>query len=222
VGGAFKAAAMGLGGGSGWVVLSLSFHDGDVRIASSSNHTQAIAHGSRSWCSTCTSTPTRSTTGADHAAYIDAHFKNVAWSGGRGSLRRALRAKPRSDERGGAPAAAGARAPRRYFLRLGALGFGGRSRWPATCSAIWSSGARGFAPDDFKQGSRSRSSRPDRWRAARDLSRLGERAHRRRDRRSRSRSSRRRSLMVLAVGLYGPFRRARLDARACSTASARR
>jgi Fe-Mn family superoxide dismutase len=75
----FKAAAMGLGGGSGWVVLAMSFHDGDVRIASSANHTQAIAFGVPLLVLDMYEHAYAIDYGADHAAYIDAFFKNLAW-----------------------------------------------------------------------------------------------------------------------------------------------
>jgi Fe-Mn family superoxide dismutase len=90
---AFKAAAMGLGGGSGWVVLALSFHDGDVRIASSANHTQAIAHGSPLLVLDMYEHAYAIDYGADHAAYIDAYFKNVAWQEVEDRYDRALKAK---------------------------------------------------------------------------------------------------------------------------------
>ena len=90
---AFRAAAMGLGGGSGWVVLSLSFHDGDVRIASSANHTQAIAHGSPMLVLDMYEHAYAIDYGADHAAYIDAFFKNVAWHEVEDRYARALEAK---------------------------------------------------------------------------------------------------------------------------------
>jgi Fe-Mn family superoxide dismutase len=90
---AFKAAAMGLGGGSGWVVLSLSFHDGDVRIASSANHTQAIAHGSPLLVLDMYEHAYAIDYGADHASYIDAFFKNVAWHEVEDRYARALEAK---------------------------------------------------------------------------------------------------------------------------------
>jgi Fe-Mn family superoxide dismutase len=90
---AFKAAAMGLGGGSGWVVLSYSFHDGDVRIASSGNHTQAVAHGSPLLVLDMYEHAYAIDYGADHAAYIDAFFKNIAWHEVEERYERALKAK---------------------------------------------------------------------------------------------------------------------------------
>jgi len=38
----FRATAMGLNGGSGWCVLDFNFHNGDLRIYSFGNHTQAL------------------------------------------------------------------------------------------------------------------------------------------------------------------------------------
>jgi Fe-Mn family superoxide dismutase len=40
----FRTAAMGLGGGSGWVVLGLNFHTGDLRTYAAGNHTR-LARG---------------------------------------------------------------------------------------------------------------------------------------------------------------------------------
>jgi superoxide dismutase, Fe-Mn family len=88
-----RAAAMSLGGGSGWALLSLSFHDGDVRIASSTNHTQAIAHGSPLLVLDMYEHAYAIDYGADHAKYIDAFFRNVRWSEVEDRYERALKAK---------------------------------------------------------------------------------------------------------------------------------
>jgi Fe-Mn family superoxide dismutase len=89
----FRAAAMALGGGSGWVVLCYSFHDGDVRIASSGNHTQAVAHGSPLLVLDMYEHAYAIDYGADHAKYIDAFFKNVMWDQVEERYERALKAK---------------------------------------------------------------------------------------------------------------------------------
>lgn len=50
-----------------------------------------------------------------------------------------------------------------YFLRLGALGFGGPWRWWATCSAIWSPIGAGSASMSIGMGWLSRRWRPALW-----------------------------------------------------------
>ncbi|HVR19564.1 MAG TPA: Fe-Mn family superoxide dismutase, partial [Polyangiaceae bacterium] len=40
-----RASALGLGGGSGWVILDLNFAVGDLRIYGTSGHNQAVAFG---------------------------------------------------------------------------------------------------------------------------------------------------------------------------------
>jgi superoxide dismutase, Fe-Mn family len=90
---AFRAAAMGLGGGSGWVVLGLSLHGGDVRIASATNHTQAIASGVPLLVLDMYEHSYALDYGANHGAYVDAFFKNVAWEPVEDRYRRALAAR---------------------------------------------------------------------------------------------------------------------------------
>ncbi len=74
-----RAAATALGGGSGWVVVALSLHDGGLRISSSANHTQALAFGAPLLVLDMYEHAYAIDYGADHAAYIDAFFKNLAW-----------------------------------------------------------------------------------------------------------------------------------------------
>ena len=74
-----RADATALGGGSGWVVLALSLHDGGLRIAQSTNHTQALAFGAPLLVLDMYEHAYAIDFGAEHAAYIDAFFKNVAW-----------------------------------------------------------------------------------------------------------------------------------------------
>jgi Fe-Mn family superoxide dismutase len=74
-----RAAAAALGGGSGWVVVALSLHDGGLRISSSANHTQALAFGAPLLVLDMYEHAYAIDYGADHAAYIDAFFKNLAW-----------------------------------------------------------------------------------------------------------------------------------------------
>lgn len=76
---AFRADAMALGGGSGWVVLALNLHDGRLRIAQSGNHTQVLAFGAPLLVLDMYEHSYAIDYGADHARYIDAFFRNVAW-----------------------------------------------------------------------------------------------------------------------------------------------
>jgi Fe-Mn family superoxide dismutase len=74
-----RAAALALGGGSGWVVVALSLHDGGLRISSSTNHTQALALGAPLLVIDMYEHAYAIDYGADHAAYVEAIFKNIAW-----------------------------------------------------------------------------------------------------------------------------------------------
>jgi len=74
-----RAAALALGGGSGWVVVALSLHDGGLRISSSANHTQALALGAPLLVIDMYEHAYAIDHGADHATYVDAVFKNIAW-----------------------------------------------------------------------------------------------------------------------------------------------
>jgi Fe-Mn family superoxide dismutase len=74
-----RAAATALGGGSGWVVVALSLHDGGLRISSSANHTQSLAFGAPLLVLDMYEHAYALDHGADHAAYIEAFFKNLAW-----------------------------------------------------------------------------------------------------------------------------------------------
>jgi Fe-Mn family superoxide dismutase len=74
-----RATAMGLGGGSGWVILGLSLHDGSLVIASAGNHTQNLAFGAPLLALDMYEHAYQQDYGADHAAYIEAFFKNLAW-----------------------------------------------------------------------------------------------------------------------------------------------
>jgi Fe-Mn family superoxide dismutase len=76
---AFRAAAMGLGGGSGWVILDLNFHTGQLRSYASQNHTQALAFGQPLLVLDMYEHAYAIDYGAEHAKYIDAFFRNVAW-----------------------------------------------------------------------------------------------------------------------------------------------
>ena len=87
-----RADAAALGGGSGWVVLALSMHDGALRIAQSTNHTQALAFGAPLLVLDMYEHAYAIDYGADHAAYIDAFFKNIAWETVEARYDRAMKA----------------------------------------------------------------------------------------------------------------------------------
>jgi superoxide dismutase, Fe-Mn family len=76
---AFRAAAMGLGGGSGWVVLDLNFQTGDLRTYAAGNHTQACAFAQPLLVLDMYEHAYAIDFGAGHAKYIDAFFANIAW-----------------------------------------------------------------------------------------------------------------------------------------------
>lgn len=76
---AFRASALSLGGGSGWVVLALNLHDGALRISNAINHTQALAMGAPLLVIDMYEHAYAIDYGADHASYVEAFFKNVAW-----------------------------------------------------------------------------------------------------------------------------------------------
>jgi Fe-Mn family superoxide dismutase len=87
-----RAAAMGLGGGSGWVVLALSLHDGSLVIAAAGNHTQNLAFGAPLVVLDMYEHAYQLDHGADHAAYIEAFFKNLAWDAVEARYERAMKA----------------------------------------------------------------------------------------------------------------------------------
>jgi len=74
-----RATAMGLGGGSGWVILGLSMHDGSLVISSGGNHTQTLAFGAPLMALDMYEHAYALDHGADHPTYIEAFFKNLAW-----------------------------------------------------------------------------------------------------------------------------------------------
>lgn len=88
----FRATAMGLGGGSGWVVLALALHDGGLRISQSTNHTQTAAATLPLLVLDMYEHAYALDYGADHATYIDAFFKNLAWETVEARYARALKA----------------------------------------------------------------------------------------------------------------------------------
>ena len=77
--GQFRADGLALGGGSGWVVLALNLHDGRLRIAHAGNHTQTLAFGAPLLVLDMYEHAYQLDYGPDHAKYIEAFFKNIAW-----------------------------------------------------------------------------------------------------------------------------------------------
>ncbi|HEU0035368.1 MAG TPA: Fe-Mn family superoxide dismutase [Kofleriaceae bacterium] len=75
----FRATAMSLGGGSGWVILDANFATGDLRIYGSSGHNQAVAFGQPLLVLDMYEHSYALDYGAAHAKYIDAFFANVNW-----------------------------------------------------------------------------------------------------------------------------------------------
>lgn len=75
----FRGTAMGLGGGSGWVVLGLELDTGAVRTVGSGNHTQALSTAAPLVVLDMYEHSYHLDYGAAHAKYIDAFFQNVRW-----------------------------------------------------------------------------------------------------------------------------------------------
>jgi Fe-Mn family superoxide dismutase len=76
---AFRANALALSGGSGWVVLALNLHDGALRISSAINHTQALAMGAPLLVIDMYEHAYAIDYGADASSYVEAFFKNASW-----------------------------------------------------------------------------------------------------------------------------------------------
>jgi Fe-Mn family superoxide dismutase len=75
----FRATGSSLAGGSGWTILELNFHTGDLRTYWSGNHTQAPAFGRPLLVLDMYEHAYQMDYGADAAKYVDAFFENVAW-----------------------------------------------------------------------------------------------------------------------------------------------
>jgi Fe-Mn family superoxide dismutase len=76
----FRATALSLGGGSGWVILDLNYATGDLRIYGTSDHKQAIAFGQPLLVLDMFEHAYAIDYGSGHGKYIDAFFQNIAWS----------------------------------------------------------------------------------------------------------------------------------------------
>lgn len=75
----FRAIALGLGGGSGWVLLGLELETGALRTAWSGNHTQVLAGAVPLLVLDMYEHSYHLDFGAAHARYVDAFFQNVNW-----------------------------------------------------------------------------------------------------------------------------------------------
>src|SRR5262245_43670980 len=88
----FRATGTSLGGGSGWTVLDLNFHTGDLRTYWSGNHTQALAFGHPLLVLDMYEHAYQMDYGAAAAKYVDAFMANVNWDEGERRYEAALRA----------------------------------------------------------------------------------------------------------------------------------
>lgn len=88
----FRATGMGLGGGSGWVILTYDLDTGALRTSWSGHHTQAPANGISLLVMDMYEHSYHIDYGAQHAKYIDAFFANVNWDEVNGRLEWAQRA----------------------------------------------------------------------------------------------------------------------------------
>ena len=75
----FRATGAGLGGGSGWVILSLELDTGALRTAWSGNHTQVLATSVPLLVMDMYEHAYQMDFGAAAAKYIDTFFVNVRW-----------------------------------------------------------------------------------------------------------------------------------------------
>lgn len=75
----FRATAVGLGGGSGWVVLFCELETGALRTVGSGGHPQALAAAAPLLVLDMYEHGYQMDFGADHARYIDAFFANLRW-----------------------------------------------------------------------------------------------------------------------------------------------
>jgi Fe-Mn family superoxide dismutase len=73
----FRATAMSLGGGSGWVVMAFNFHTGDLHTYAAANHAQAVAFGQPILVLDMYEHAYAIDYGAAHAKYIDAFFNSL-------------------------------------------------------------------------------------------------------------------------------------------------
>jgi superoxide dismutase, Fe-Mn family len=75
----FRAAALGLAGGSGWVILTHDFRTNAPRICWSGHHTQSLAFGRPLLVLDMYEHSYAIDYGAAAAKYVDAFFENIQW-----------------------------------------------------------------------------------------------------------------------------------------------
>jgi Fe-Mn family superoxide dismutase len=76
----FRASALSLGGGSGWVILDANYSTSDLRIYATGGHSQSVAFGQPLLVLDMYEHAYAIDYGAAHAKYIDAFFANVKWA----------------------------------------------------------------------------------------------------------------------------------------------
>ena len=76
----FRASALSLGGGSGWVILDANYATGDLRIYATGGHSQSVAFGQPLLVLDMFEHAYAIDFGAAHAKYVDAFFANVKWA----------------------------------------------------------------------------------------------------------------------------------------------
>lgn len=87
-----RRSALGLGGGSGWVVLAFELETSALRTIAASNHTQALASGLPLLVLDMYEHSYHMDFGASVPPYIDAFFANVKWDEVNRRLERARKA----------------------------------------------------------------------------------------------------------------------------------
>jgi superoxide dismutase, Fe-Mn family len=87
-----RATAIGLGGGSGWVILAFELETGGLRTIGSGNHTQTLATSAPLLVLDMYEHSYQMDFGAGVAKYVDAFFANVNWDEVNRRLDRAARA----------------------------------------------------------------------------------------------------------------------------------
>jgi Fe-Mn family superoxide dismutase len=88
----FRVSGMGLGGGSGWVILYHELESGELRTVAASSHTQALLNGYPLLVLDMYEHAYQMDFGAGAGKYIDAFFTNVKWEEVNRRLERAHRA----------------------------------------------------------------------------------------------------------------------------------
>jgi Fe-Mn family superoxide dismutase len=88
----FRATGLGLGGGSGWVILALELDTGALRTFASAGHPQQLATSVPLLVLDMYEHSYQIDYGASHARYIDAFFANVNWDEVNRRFERAQRA----------------------------------------------------------------------------------------------------------------------------------